>query len=456
MGRTRKTKTAVQEGVEPTPPALPSDIAALFERAVCESVGNPTPMSAGSALARLIGRVFEVALEEELNEHLGYQPHERLVAEPTDTAEEPAATRRANTRNGYTGKRLKTAVGSTSIQVPRDRDASFEPRLLPKHRSAAQHVEERVVAMYASGMSTSDISEHLSALYGFEASEMFVSRLIERLDPELNAWRNRPLEELYAIVYVDALHLKVRHPSGVASTAAYIASGYGEAGHLEVLGVWIAPSEFSEGHGESARFWQTVFAELQKRGLKQLLIVSSDALSGMVEALAAVYPEAGHIPCVVHLMRASLSYVGSNDQKIVAADLKTIYQAPSYEAAEAALEACRQKYRTRYPAMLALWQRRLPELAALWNYTPVLRRLVYTSNPQENINRQVRKVTKNRGVMPNPDSAKRLLTLVLRQVDERSRRRPTRPDWVRIVEELHVLFAASLPPEWGRRLRGCQ
>jgi transposase-like protein len=450
MAGRKKTKTVVQKGHEEHGSALPSELTELFARAVEERAS----MQAGSALATLIGRVFEAALDEELTEHLGYGSSERLRSDQQNISSQEAVsgtTRRENTRNGYTPKKLKTAVGQTQIEVPRDRQGTFEPTILPKSRTTAEHLDDRIVAMYAAGMTTSDIAEHVRELYGFAATEMFVSRLVERLDPELTAWRNRPLEEIYAVLFVDAIHLKVRHTSGVASTAAYIVSGYAEAGHHEVLGVWIAPSEFSDGHGETSRFWQTIFVELQKRGLKQPLIVASDLLTGLPEALAAVYPRAQHVPCVVHLMRASLRQVASGEKKAIAAELKQIYQAPSYEAAEAALDAVATAHSKRYGGVVALWRERLPQLAILWTFSESLRKLVYTTNPQENINRQVRKVTKNRGALPNTDSAKRLLTLVLRRIHDRSIARATRPDWPRIGAELHVTFADLLPQDWGRR-----
>jgi transposase-like protein len=453
MAGRKKTKNVVQQGQEPSAPVLPSDITELFVRAVDERAS----MQAGSALATLIGRVFEAALDEELTEHLGYPASQRTQSDAESNSSEESqqassgSKRRANTRNGYTAKKLKTAVGATEIEVPRDRVGSFEPKILPKNRTTAEHLDDRVVAMYASGMTCSEIAEHVRELYGFAASEMFVSRLVERLDPELTAWRNRPLEEHYAVLFVDAVHLKVRHTSGVASTAVYIVSGYAEAGQHEVLGLWMAPTGFSDGHGETSRFWQTVFVELQKRGLQQALIVASDLLNGLPEALSVVYPHAQHVPCVVHLMRASLRQVASSEQKAIAAELKQIYQAPSYEAAEAALEAVATTHQTRYGGVIALWRQRLPQLAILWTFSPSLRKLVYTTNPQENINRQVRKVTKNRGALPNTDSAKRLLTLVLRRIHERSIARTTRPDWPRIVGELHLLFPGVLPENWGRR-----
>jgi transposase-like protein len=402
-------------------------------------------MEADSPLARVIGAFVEHSLKQELDEHLGYEPHERV-----EPSEELPETRRGNTRNGYGSKTLKTSVGTSTISVPRDRDGSFTPKLLPKHGTVTGEVAERVVAMYAGGMTTRDIAEHIRALYHFEASEDFVSELVARVEPELRAWRNRGLEAIYAIVYVDALHLKIRHSNGVRATACYIVSGYSEIGNHEVLGIWIAPSEHSINHGESASFWHTVLNELGSRGVQDVLFVASDALSGLEQAIAAVFPTAAHIPCVVHQMRRALSQVGYSNRKIVARELKPIYQAPTFEAAELALEQFQQKYAVRYPSIARQWHELLPRLAVLWTFSPALRKMIYTTNPLENINRQIRKVTKNRGVMPSIDSALRLLTLVLRQIDQRAKER-TRSDWHAILLELNLRFEGRLPADWGSR-----
>jgi transposase-like protein len=427
--------------------ALPPALQQLFDSAVKEAAGKPLSMAPGSPLGRMIGAFVEHCLAEEMNEHLGYQPHERL--EPEDTE---APTRRANTRNGYSAKKLKTSMGSTEIDVPRDRLGAFTPQILGKHESMSAEIESRVISMYAHGMSTRDIAEHIRELYHFEASENFVSRLTEQLDPELTQWRNRPLEECYAIIYIDALHLKIRHANGVASTAVYLISGYGEAGVHEILGIWIAPSAHSDGHGESASYWHTIFVELHKRGLKQVLIACSDGLNGLLEALEAVYPQAVHLRCVVHLMRSSLAQVGSKQRTAVSDDLKKIYRAPSYQAAEQALEAFADRYKQQHAGIIQQWREALPTLADLWRYSEGLRKMVYTTNPQENINRQVRKVTKARASMPSTDSALRLLTLVVREIDRRaSVSARSRGDWPRIVTELHIHFANTLPPNWGHR-----
>lgn len=427
--------------------SLPEGVQEVFDRAVKEAAGKPLSMAPGSPLGEVIGAFVEHCLAEEMNEHLGYQPHERLTVETPE-----GGSRRANTRNGYASKQLKTSMGSTQIDVPRDRDASFSPRVLPKHQPMSAEIEERVIYMYSHGMSTRDIAEQISGLYHFAASKDFVSRLVERLDPELTAWRNRALEEVYAIVYIDAVHLKIRHPNGVKSTAAYIVSGYGESGSHEVLGVWIAPSEHSAAHGESASFWQSVLMDLHNRGLTTLLLACTDSLSGLVEALQAVYPAAQHMPCVVHQVRSSLSLSTWTQRRSLASDLKDIYTAATYALAELALEALRQRYGSSMPRVVAQWEQLLPRLADLWRYSPGLRTMVYTTNPQENINRQVRKMTKARGAMPSIDSTLRLLTLVLRDVDHKARNSPqVRRDWKRIIQELHIHFPGVLPSDWGHR-----
>lgn len=410
-----------------------------------QGAGKPLSesLAEGSPLKDLIGRFVEIALEEEMREHLGYGPHDRLEgkAEPDE--------RRENTRNGRTKKRLRTTHGATSIQVPRDRQGAFEPQIVPKYGTITAEVEQRVVSMYAAGMTTREIQAHVVELYGLEASEMFVSRIVERLDPMLAEWRSRPLETLYPVVYVDAIHQKVRHQTGITSTALYVVSGYGESGSMDILGVYIAPEGFSPA--ESASFWHQVLVTLEKRGLLDILVVCADELAGLEQAIASVYPRASFQPCVVHVMRSSMRHVPWSARREVARELKKIYQAPTYEKAELALETVRALYEKSYPGMVLKWTKTLPRLGELFRYSKVLRQLVYTINPIENVNRQIRKVTKNRGVMPNPESALRLVTLVLTRIDGRNKER-MRPDWTRIVQELAIHFPDRIPENWGLRI----
>lgn len=410
-----------------------------------EGAGKPLSesLSEGSPLKDLIGRFVEIALEEEMRDHLGYERHDRLEGKQTPTE------RRTNSRNGRTKKRLKTSHGETEIEVPRDRQGSFEPVIVPKYGTVTKDVEDRVVGMYASGITTRDIQAQMQELYGIDASEMFVSRIVERLDPELSAWRNRPLERLYPVVYVDALHQKVRHPSGVTATAVYVVSAYGESGTMEILGVYIASEGYSAS--ESASFWHQVLVSLEKRGLADILILCADQLTGLEQAVSSVYPQARYQPCVVHVMRSTLRRVPYSERKKVAREVKKIYQAPTYEGAEVALEALHELYGRRYPGLVRGWEQVLPRLSDLWQYSKPLRKLVYTINPIENVNRQVRKVTKNRGVMPNPDSALRLMTLVLQRVDRKAQKQ-ARSDWPRILQELAIHFPERIPDNWGFRI----
>jgi transposase-like protein len=406
----------------------------------------------GAPLADLIGRFVEIALEEELTEHLGYPPNVRGGRSTARgrTTRGPSEQGEPNTRNGRSAKTLKTTHGPTEIAVPRDRQGTFDPQIVPKHRSITADVEARVVAMYAQGMTTREIQRHVTELYHFEASEMLVSRLVERLEPELAAWRSRELEPVYAIVFIDAVHSKVRHSTGaqrgVRSTALYTVSAYNEAGQHEVLGVY-AGSE-GEHAAESASVWHQVLLDLEDRGAQDLLVVTSDGLSGLESALQAVFPKATHLPCVVHLMRQALRPVPYARKRAVARALKAIYQAPTPEAAERALQTAED---TCGAAAVQGFRAAWPRLAELWRFGAPLRRLVYTTNPIENLHRQLRKVTKNRSVFPSVDSALRLATLVLRDIDHRNRSKGTRPDWTRIVSELHLVFPNRLPRDWGRR-----
>lgn len=444
MSRTEKRP----QGGRRKKPAEPEDPFQARIKAIGKAIaGKPLSesLTQDSPLKELIAEIVQAAFEAEMGEHLGYEPHERQkVSEDTSQTR-----RRENTRNGHSRKRLKTSHGETDIEVPRDRLGSFEPQIVRKYGSITREVEDRVISMYAMGMTTRDIRDHVRELYGLNASEMFVSRIVERLEPILAQWRSRPLEAVYPVVFIDALHTKQRHTSGVASTAIYIVSAYGEAGAMDVLGVYMAPE--GESTGESASFWHQVLVELEKRGVKDVMILCADQLTGLEEAVASVFPQARFQPCVVHAMRNSLRRVPWSERKVVAREIKKIYQASTYDQAEAALEHVRELYGRRYPAIVRQWTTLLPRLGDLWNYSVPLRKLVYTINPMENVNRQVRKVTKNRGVLPNRESALRLLTLILMRIDQKNKKR-VRPDWPRIVQELAIHFPERLPENWGLRI----
>jgi putative transposase len=452
MTMTSKTKKPRKKRVSRN--ELPEGIEAELKAIAKQNVGRPMSevLQEGAPLKKLIGRLVELALQEEMAEHLGYEPFERMAAGEAitqDDLEEPPSSRRENTRNGYSSKTLKTSFGSTTIDIPRDRQASFEPKILPKGSTVAQQLEEQVLSMYARGMTTRDIRDHVVKLYGVEVSEMFVSRLVERLDPELSAWRNRPLDTVYASLLIDCIHQKIRHSHGVTSTALYQVCGYNEQGKLDVLGIYAAPADQSEK--ESATFWHQVLIEIEKRGVKDVLILSADGLPGLERAVKAVYPDTIFQPCVVHMTRNSLRLVAWKDRTTIGAALRDIYTAPSYEAAEQALVAFEESWGRCHPKIVKQWRENLPRLSHLWNFGEALRKLIYTTNAIENVNRQVRKVTKNRGVFPNVESALRLITMVHIERQEKIDKLKTRGDWKRIVLELHFLFGERLPPDWGLR-----
>jgi transposase-like protein len=432
-----------------SPNALPEPLEEFIRQIVADTQGQSLDdllLQPQSPLKQFIGRFVEIALQEELQQHLGYEPHQKLVP----CTEQPDETRRLNTRNGFRPKNLKTSQGELEIQMPRDRLSTFDPQIIPKQGTISQELEQRVLAMYRHGMTTRDIQNHLAELYGLDVDAMFVTRLSEKLDPVLTEWRNRPLEPLYAIVFIDALYLQIRHSTGVQATAFYHLCGYGEKGKLENLGLYLAPEGASPK--ESASFWHQVLIELKKRGVGQVLIFCSDGLSGLDTAINAVYPEARHQSCVVHMVRNSLKLAHHNDQGPLLQDLKKLYGAVSYEAAEQALAELEKSWKGKYPGIVKQWGVNLGKLQDLLTYGPELRRLVYTTNPIENVNRQLRKVTKNRGPFPNRESALRLLTMVLKELHEKElAKKGRRGDWRLILAELHIHFAGTLPQDWGSR-----
>ncbi len=426
--------------------SLPEPLEDYLYELAQQAAGKPLSesLTPDAPLKQMISRFVELAYEAEMDEHLGYERHER-----TD-GEDDGATRRKNTRNGSYSKTLKTSHGASRVNVPRDRQSTFEPQIVPKGSGITDDVEARIVSMYAKGMTTRDIEDHVSELYGIGASPMLVSRVVEKLDPELKAWRNRPLEPIYPIVFIDALHLKVRHTHGVCPTATYQVCGYNESGHLEILGLYIAPE--TNGTSESASFWHQVLLELEGRGVKDVLIVCADGLTGLEQAVEAVFPKTRFQPCVVHLVRNTFNLVSYKDRKELAKSLRAIYQAPTYEAAEMAVEALDDEWGRQYPGVVEQWRRNLPRLANLWTYGKALRKLVYTTNPIENVHRQLRKVTENRGAMPNIGSAMRLLTLAAMRINQKEHGKArARNDWRQILCELHIHFDDRLPKEWGHR-----
>ena len=349
-------------------------------------------------LSQVTKAVLERALDEELTDHLGYEKGD------------PAGRGSGNSRNGITPKRLHTDVGTIDLEVPRDRNSSFEPRIVPKGTSRLRGFNERIIALYARGMTVRDIRSHLEEIYGVDVSPDLISRVTDAVWDELEEWRNRPLDAVYPIVYIDALNIKIR--DGIVSNRpAYLAVGVDLEGRKQVLGIWIG-----DNGGEGSKFWLSVLTELKNRGAGDVLIVCCDGLKGLPEAIEATWPQATVQTCVIHLLRASLRYASHDQRKKVAAALKPIYTAATVEAAEAALAEFEAGLGQRYPAIIRLWRAQWETLIPFLAFPQDVRRVVYTTNMIESINYQLRKVTKNRGHFPNERAALKLLYLAVRNI----------------------------------------
>ena len=360
----------------------------------------------GGFLPGLIKAVLERGLAAELTGHLGYERGD------------PAGRGSPNSRNGSTPKTVATEVGDVGLDTPRDRDGSFEPRLVPKGARRVGGLDEMIISLYAGGMTIRDIQAHLARTIGTELSHETISKITDAVLEEVKAWQARPLEELYPIIYLDALVVKVRDGHQVRNKAAHIAVGVDLDGIKHVLGIWVQATE-------GAKFWAGVCAELANRGIRDVLIVCCDGLSGFPEAIEATWPQATVQTCVVHLIRASMRFVSYKDRRQVAPALKAIYTAPTVEAAETALlEFETSDLGQRYPATVSTWTSAWERFIPFLEFPPEVRRIIYTTNAIESLNYQLRKIIKNRGHFPNDDAVIKLLWLAIRDIeDKRARQR---------------------------------
>lgn len=355
-------------------------------------------------IKQLTGAIVERALRAELSAHL--------------EQEREAAEIRGNRRNGSSSKTLQTEQGPVPLEVPRDRAGTFEPQIVPKHATRVPGLDDKILSLYARGLSTRDIQEELASLYHTDVSPMLVTRVTDAVHEEITAWRSRPLESLYPVVWLDALMVKMRDDGVVKARAVHVAVGLTREGTKQVLGMWV---ETNEG----AKFWMRVLSELQQRGVKDILITCCDGLKGFPTAIEAVFPQAVVQTCVVHQVRYSLSFVGWEERKAVAADLRAIYTASSMEAARAELVAFESKHGERYPMIGRSWNANWDRITPFLAFPAEVRRLVYTTNAIESLNYQFRKVIKTKGHFPNEDSALKLLYLALRNAERKWKAPPT-------------------------------
>lgn len=375
--------------------------------------------------ARLFATTLEQMLEAELTSHLGYEPH---AAEGRNSG---------NSRNGKRTRKLRTSSGDTSIQVPRDRNATFHSPLVEPYQTTTNELEDKIIGLYAKGVSTRDIQSTLQDLYGVEISAATVSTVTDKVWSLVEAWQNRPLQPIYPIVYLDAIHLKLRRDGRVQNTAVYIVLGVDLEGGRDVLGHWVGDG------AEGANFWLNVVTDLQARGVEDIFIACIDGLTGFKEAIRAVFPHTQIQRCIIHQVRQSLTYVSWKDRKAFMTDLKAMYQAPTREVAETKLLELAERWSSTYAVAVRSWENNWEDLATMFEYPADIRRLIYTTNSVEGYNRQLRKVTKTKGAFPSGESARKLLFLVNRDIT----RKWTAPvhNWAKILNQLAIRFEGRYP-----------
>jgi putative transposase len=375
-------------------------------------------------LSELTKRLVERALEGEMTSHLGYSKHE------------PEGRDGGNSRNGRTRKRLQTGTRELDIEVPRDREGTFEPQLVPKRRRRLDGFDDKVLALYARGMTTREIQGYLQDLYSVEVSPQLISDVTDAVIEDVQAWQSRPLDSFYPVVYLDAIHLKLRESRHVQTCAVYLALAINAEGRKELLGFWV-------GKAEGAKFWLSVLTDLKNRGVQEILIAAVDGLKGFPEAIAAVFPRTQVQLCIVHMVRNSIRYVSWKHRKALVRDLRTIYTAPSLEAAEAALESFAETWDEITPLVSKLWRTHWANLIPFFDFPPAIRKVIYTTNAVESINAQLRKVTQKRGAFPTDLSVRKVLYLALMKAKERWTM-PIR-DWPTALYHLSLVFPGRVP-----------
>lgn len=381
-------------------------------------------VSGEALIKQFMKRFYESALQGELEHHLGYSKGEK--SEET----------KGNQRNGYSSKSINTESGKIDINVPRDRTGEFEPEIIPKHSRRLAGFNDKVLYLYAQGLSQQEIADQLKDLYHTEVSQELISKVTDMVNEDVKEWRNRPLDSVYPIIYLDALVVKVRSDGAVSNHAVYVALGVNLEGRKEVLGLWVSQNE-------GAKFWLRVLTELQNRGLQDILIACIDGLSGFSEAITSVYPQTQVQSCIVHAVRNSLKFVSWKERKKVAADLKKIYQSPTREAAEQELQEFRKNWDEKHPIIGQQWENNWEKLSVLFTYPADIRKAIYTTNAIESLNHSLRRVLKHKKSFPNEESMMKVLYLSI----ERASRKWTMPiqNWGPALERFKIEFGERLP-----------
>ncbi|MCV7385702.1 IS256 family transposase [Mycolicibacter longobardus] len=402
----------------------PAAVDALLADA--EASGTPIDGPEG-LLAQMTKAVLERALDVEIADHLGYEHGD------------PAGNGSGNSRNGHGRKTVLTTAGPVELEVPRDRNGSFTPAIVPKRQRRLGQVEDMILSLYARGMSTRDITEHLEEVYGATVSAATISRVTDVVLEEIAAWQSRPVDPVYPILYIDAIRIKIRDGGVVANKAAHIVIGVDVEGIKQVLGIWIQQTE-------GAKFWHGVLTELRNRGCRDALFVCCDGLAGLPESIAAVWPDAVIQTCVVHLLRASMRYASYTDRRAMAKALRPIYTAATEEAAKLALEDFRAEWKTKSPGAVAVWDRAWAEFTPFLAFPVEIRKIIYTTNAIESLNYQLRKVTKARGSFPSDAAAIKLLYLAIRNINQkRGNQGQGTYRWTEALNTFAIQFPDRLP-----------
>lgn len=376
-----------------------------------------------AAMKEMFADVLQEALEAEMDTHLGYDRYD-VSEKSTD-----------NSRNGYSKKTVKSELGNVELNIPRDRKGEFEPQIVAKHQRSITGLDEKILSLYAKGMTTTDIKDQIRELYDVEISSETISNITSRIMPLVSEWQNRALEKTYSFVFMDAIHYKVREDKQIVVKAAYVVLGVNMDGEKEVLGIWI-------GANESSKFWLAVLNDLKNRGVENVLIFCVDGLKGFKEAISAVYPFAKIQRCIVHQIRASVKYISYKDKKAFVADLKKIYDAVNEDAATAALLELQEKWGTKYPNAVSSWEENWDNLITFFAFPDFIRKIMYTTNVIESLNSQYRKVTKNKKIFPTDDSLLKILYLATEKVSKKWTRKY--PDWDLVINQLKILFSEIL------------
>lgn len=427
MGKsTKEASTRIGKNAGLVLPRLEQGLAERLVAEAREAGGVASLTGPDGLLAGLVSQIMETALAVELSDHLGYEPHERRP------------DGQSNARNGTTPKTIQTDIGPVEIDVPRDRDGSFDPIVVPKHARRLSGFNEQVLSLYQKGFTTGDIVEHVEEIYGSQVSKDLVSRVTDAVVGEMTEWQNRPLDEVYPVIFIDALYVKIRDGQ-VSNHPIYVALGINVAGERDVLGIWAGDGS------EGAKQWGQYLTELRNRGVQDVMIVCCDGLAGLPDAIEATWPLAQVQLCVVHLIRASLKYVSRADYKAVCADLRKVYTAPTVDAAEARWLEFDETWGTQYPAAVGTWERAWEQFIPFLAHPPELRKIMYTTNAIESLNARFRHAVNRRGHFPTEQAAMKVLYLCVKR-KEKNRSNPTGKivGWGKILNALVVAYGERI------------